>query len=175
MTFTRKSLLEFFSTNQKILSDFRRTKLMQKWEIQYVLSRAILGRKWNSDEVTLTENVVYVSTNYVPWKKLFQSFLVWTKFSTFITVFERNKILAFLYQIEKIIVYDFSSLQPQSSFGSMLELCWKGTREVPIGEGQVRKFLKDGDDVIMTGFAQGEGYRIGFGECTGKILPAHTS
>jgi len=65
--------------------------------------------------------------------------------------------------------------EPQSSFGSMLELCWKGTREVPIGEGQVRKFLKDGDDVIMTGFAQGDGYRIGFGECTGKILPAHTS
>jgi len=62
----------------------------------------------------------------------------------------------------------------QSSFGSMLELSWKGTREVDIGNGNVRKFLKDGDDVIMTGYAQGDGYRVGFGEVTGKVLPAHT-
>lgn len=57
------------------------------------------------------------------------------------------------------------------SFGSMLELCWKGTREVDLGNGNVRKFLKDGDDVIMTGYAQGNGYRVGFGEVTGKVLP----
>ena len=62
----------------------------------------------------------------------------------------------------------------QSSFGSMLELSWKGTREVDIGNGNVRKFLKDGDDVIMTGYAQGDRYRVGFGEVTGKVLPAHT-
>jgi len=62
----------------------------------------------------------------------------------------------------------------KESFGSMLELSWKGSREFPIGNGEVRKFLKDGDDVIMTGYAQGDGYRIGFGECSGKVLPAHT-
>jgi fumarylacetoacetase len=62
----------------------------------------------------------------------------------------------------------------KESFGSMLELSWKGTREVDIGNGNVRKFLKDGDDVIMTGYAQGDGYRVGFGEVTGKVLPAHT-
>lgn len=63
------------------------------------------------------------------------------------------------------------------SLGSMLELSWRGSREVAIvnstSEGNtVRKFLKDGDRVSMTGFAQGEGYRIGFGEVTGKVLPA---
>lgn len=36
----------------------------------------------------------------------------------------------------------------------------------------VRKFLKDGDTVIMSGYAQGEGYRIGFGQVSGKVLPA---
>lgn len=60
-----------------------------------------------------------------------------------------------------------------SQLGSMLELCWKGTREVKLGDsGEVRKFLKDGDTVVMTGHGQGMGYRVGFGECVGKILPA---
>ena len=54
----------------------------------------------------------------------------------------------------------------------MLELSWKGSREVDIGNGEVRKFIKDGDDIIMTGYAQGDGYRVGFGTCTGKVLPA---
>ena len=31
----------------------------------------------------------------------------------------------------------------------------------------------DGDEVVMTGYAQGDGYRVGFGQCTGKVLPAH--
>jgi fumarylacetoacetase len=59
------------------------------------------------------------------------------------------------------------------SYGSMLELCWKGSKTVPLGEsGETRKFIQDGDTVIMTGFCQGQGYRIGFGECSGQILPA---
>lgn len=58
------------------------------------------------------------------------------------------------------------------SYGSMIELSWKGTKEVQVGEGEVRKFLKDGDTVTMRGFCQGEGFRVGFGECTGKLLPA---
>jgi fumarylacetoacetase len=63
----------------------------------------------------------------------------------------------------------------ESSFGSMLELCWKGTREVPLGSsGQVRKFLHDGDVVVIKGWASkgGGGARVGFGECSGKVLPA---
>lgn len=58
------------------------------------------------------------------------------------------------------------------SYGSMLELSWKGTKPLDLGEGVTRKFLQDGDEVIMTGFCQGNGYRVGFGECRGKILPA---
>lgn len=58
------------------------------------------------------------------------------------------------------------------SYGSLLELCWKGTREIHLKNGEIRKFLQDGDTVAMTGWCQGNGYRIGFGEVIGKILPA---
>lgn len=62
--------------------------------------------------------------------------------------------------------------ESEDSFGSMLELCWKGTKQIDLGNGITRKFLQDGDEVIMTGYCEKEGYRIGFGKCTGKILPA---
>lgn len=55
----------------------------------------------------------------------------------------------------------------------MLELCWKGTKTIDLGEGATRKFLKDGDEVIMTAFCEGDGYRVGFGECRGKVLPSN--
>ncbi|XP_062998628.1 fumarylacetoacetase [Elgaria multicarinata webbii] len=58
------------------------------------------------------------------------------------------------------------------SFGSMLELSWKGTKAIDLGNGQSRKFLQDGDEVIITGYCQGNGYRVGFGQCSGKVLPA---
>ncbi|XP_058854897.1 fumarylacetoacetase-like [Acipenser ruthenus] len=58
------------------------------------------------------------------------------------------------------------------SFGSMLELSWKGTKTIDLGDGQTRKFLQDGDEVFMTGYCQGKGYRVGFGQCRGKVLPA---
>lgn len=58
------------------------------------------------------------------------------------------------------------------SYGSMLELAWKGTRPVALEKGQSRVFLQDGDEVIMSGWCQGEGYRVGFGEVTGVVLPA---
>lgn len=59
------------------------------------------------------------------------------------------------------------------SFGSMLELSWKGTKPIDLlGECGTRKFLLDGDEVIMKGYCQGDGYRIGFGSCVGKLLPA---
>jgi len=58
------------------------------------------------------------------------------------------------------------------SFGSMLELAWKGTRPIQLANGETRTFLQDGDRVTMTGWCQGDGYRIGFGEVTGRVLPA---
>lgn len=62
--------------------------------------------------------------------------------------------------------------QTEDSYGSMLELSWKGSKTVKLANGDERKFLKDGDTVRMRGFCQGEGYRIGFGPCDGKVLPA---
>ncbi|NNE69602.1 MAG: fumarylacetoacetase [Rhodothermales bacterium] len=64
-----------------------------------------------------------------------------------------------------------SGPEPES-YGSMLELAWRGTKPIAMPDGSERKFLQDGDSVIMTGWAQGEGYRIGFGEAEGTVLPA---
>lgn len=59
------------------------------------------------------------------------------------------------------------------SYGSMMELAWKGTKPLPMSDGTERKFILDGDTVIIRGYCQGEnGVRIGFGETSGKILPA---
>ncbi|MCE9646754.1 MAG: fumarylacetoacetase [Chloroflexi bacterium] len=60
----------------------------------------------------------------------------------------------------------------EDSFGSMLELTWRGERPVVLPGGETRKFLQDGDRVTMKGYCLGDGYRIGFGEVTGNILPA---
>jgi len=57
------------------------------------------------------------------------------------------------------------------SLGSMLEQSWAGTKEIPLEHGGVRKFLQDGDEVIMTAVCQGDGYNVGFGDCSGKVLP----
>ncbi len=59
----------------------------------------------------------------------------------------------------------------EGSYGSMLELTWKGTKPITI-QGQTRTFLEDGDTLTLRGFAQGDGYRIGFGEASGTVLPA---
>uniref|UniRef100_A0ABI7ZPT5 Fumarylacetoacetase n=1 Tax=Felis catus TaxID=9685 RepID=A0ABI7ZPT5_FELCA len=64
-----------------------------------------------------------------------------------------------------------SGPEPES-FGSLLELSWRGTKAIDLGNGQTRKFLLDGDEVIITGHCQGDGYRVGFGQCAGKVLPA---
>ena len=67
----------------------------------------------------------------------------------------------------------------QEMLGSMLELSWRGSREIKMenGEGEgggIRKFLKDGDVVSMVGYTEGDGPRIGFGDCVGKVLPVGT-
>jgi fumarylacetoacetase len=59
-----------------------------------------------------------------------------------------------------------------SSWGSMLELTWKGTKPLSLPNGEERRFLEDGDLVTMKGWSQGEGYRVGFGEVSGRLLPA---
>jgi fumarylacetoacetase len=57
--------------------------------------------------------------------------------------------------------------------GSILEQTQGGKRAVVLNGGEERKFLQDGDTVIITGWAgEVDGELIGFGECTGKILPA---
>ena len=60
----------------------------------------------------------------------------------------------------------------ESEFGSMLELSWKGTKTIPMKDGTERKFINDNDTVIMRGFAEKDGLRIGFGEVAAKVLPA---
>ena len=57
--------------------------------------------------------------------------------------------------------------------GSMLELSWRGTEPIELPSGETRRFLEDGDEIIMKGYCEREGFRrIGFGECRGRIIPA---
>ena len=56
------------------------------------------------------------------------------------------------------------------SFGSMLELSWKGTKPIILNDGSSRTFLQNGDRVEMKAYAQSKDYRIGFGSCYGEIL-----
>lgn len=58
------------------------------------------------------------------------------------------------------------------SFGSMLELCWKGTKPISMPDGSSRVFLHDYDTIIMKAFGEKDGIRVGFGECLTTILPA---
>ena len=61
----------------------------------------------------------------------------------------------------------------KDSRGSMLELSWRGAEPVALPGGETRRFLEDGDEVIMRGFAERPGARrIGFGECRGEVLAA---
>lgn len=58
------------------------------------------------------------------------------------------------------------------AFGSLLELSWNGQKPLTLADGSQRSFIQDGDEIGMTGWCQGDGYRVGFGSVTGKILPA---
>lgn len=59
-----------------------------------------------------------------------------------------------------------------ASYGSMLELSWRGSKPLDMPDGSQRKFIHDGDTVIMRGWCEKDGIRIGFGEANGKVLPA---
>ncbi len=58
------------------------------------------------------------------------------------------------------------------SYGSMLELTWRGQNPLTLNNGEQRKFLQDGDTVIMRGHSEKDGVRVGFGEVKATILPA---
>ena len=58
----------------------------------------------------------------------------------------------------------------KSEFGSMLEISWAGKESIYLNNGEERKFLKDGDTVIMKGYSQNKDVRIGFGQLRNKII-----
>lgn len=58
------------------------------------------------------------------------------------------------------------------SFGSMLEISWRGEKPITLGDGTQRKFINDGDTVVMRGWSESNGVRVGFGSVEAKVLPA---
>ncbi|MES2140912.1 MAG: fumarylacetoacetase [Bacteroidota bacterium] len=58
------------------------------------------------------------------------------------------------------------------SYGSMIELSWKGTKPLTLKDGSERKFINDNDTVTLRGYCEKNGVRIGFGEAKGKVLAA---
>ncbi len=58
------------------------------------------------------------------------------------------------------------------SYGSLLEITWNATKPLTLSNGEQRTFIQDGDTVIMKGHCEKDGLRIGFGEVSGKVLPA---
>jgi len=62
--------------------------------------------------------------------------------------------------------------QSEESRGCMLELTWRGVNPLKLPNDETRKWLEDGDTLSITGWCEGDGYRVGFGEVSGKILPA---
>ena len=61
----------------------------------------------------------------------------------------------------------------ESAYGSMLELSWKGTKPLEMPDGSERKFINDGDTVVMQAHCEKEGIRIGFDEVKTKIIPTY--
>ncbi|MDC0658858.1 fumarylacetoacetase [Leisingera sp. SS27] len=60
----------------------------------------------------------------------------------------------------------------KESRGSLLELSWGGKEPMTLDTGEERSFIADGDTLTLKGAAMGDGYTIGFGDCTGTVLPA---
>ena len=64
--------------------------------------------------------------------------------------------------------------ESEDSYGSMLELTWKGTKPLTLKDGSQRKFILDHDEIIMRASCEKDGKRVGFGEVRGRVLPART-
>jgi fumarylacetoacetase len=60
----------------------------------------------------------------------------------------------------------------EGSYGSMMEITWRGAKPIQMPDGSERKFINDGDTVTIRGWSEKDGVRIGFGECASKVLPA---
>ncbi|MGH8095443.1 MAG: fumarylacetoacetase [Chthoniobacterales bacterium] len=60
--------------------------------------------------------------------------------------------------------------ETEDSRGSMLELTWRGANPLQLPDGETRKWLEDGDRLTISGWAEGDGYRVGFGEVTGRVI-----
>lgn len=60
----------------------------------------------------------------------------------------------------------------KSEYGSLMEVSWAGREPFTLDTGETRTFIEDGDTLTLRGAAIGDGFQIGFGDCTGKILPA---
>jgi len=61
----------------------------------------------------------------------------------------------------------------RDSLGALLERTYNGREPITLATGEQRTFIEDGDELTLRGWCQGAGYRVGFGVCTGTILPAH--
>jgi len=61
------------------------------------------------------------------------------------------------------------------SFGSMLELTWRGENSITLADGSARKFIEDYDTIVMKGFCKNEQIRLGFGEVSTQLLPIFKS
>lgn len=59
-----------------------------------------------------------------------------------------------------------------SEYGSLMELTWRGTKPITLSDGTERKFVNDFDTIIIRGYCQKDEIKVGFGECTGTLLPA---
>lgn len=64
-----------------------------------------------------------------------------------------------------------SGPQPHE-YGSMMELTWRGTKPITLKDGTERKFVNDNDTITIKGYCEANGVRLGFGDCTAKLLPA---
>ncbi|MFM1832895.1 MAG: hypothetical protein RLZZ461_1211, partial [Planctomycetota bacterium] len=60
----------------------------------------------------------------------------------------------------------------EDSRGCLLERTWRGEHPISLPDGTERRFLQDGDEVVIRGWARRDDLRIGFGECIGMVLPA---
>ena len=65
-----------------------------------------------------------------------------------------------------------SAVRKRISAAVLLEISWNGTEPVELASGVAATFLEDGDSLVMRGWCQGDGYRVGFGEVEGTIVAA---